>query len=210
MTTSPPQAAGSCEGVFSVRAGRAVGSQHLTFQVRSSSLVEHAQAAQVTLVMATCHLLLFLFHTLPLSSCSPQAQGWGWGVPSTPSWEAARPEGSHNNGVCTALLFQMYIALISLHALIMVGFHFLHCFEEDWTSEYAPGRPRWSGGVTRAGRALCFRHGARSHLILLDFLQGFGVTGEGSAEVQVPPQDKKQPLKVRATGNAGSWTEPLA
>lgn len=32
--------------------------------------------------------------------------------------------------------FQMYIALISLHALIMVGFHFLYCFEEDWTSEY--------------------------------------------------------------------------
>uniref|UniRef100_A0A8C5VCZ5 Palmitoyltransferase ZDHHC3 n=1 Tax=Microcebus murinus TaxID=30608 RepID=A0A8C5VCZ5_MICMU len=27
----------------------------------------------------------------------------------------------------------MYIALISLHTLIMVGFHFLHCFEEDWT-----------------------------------------------------------------------------
>ncbi|KAM8758620.1 palmitoyltransferase ZDHHC3 [Rhynchonycteris naso] len=31
------------------------------------------------------------------------------------------------------VLFTMYIALISLHALIMVGFHFLHCFEEDWT-----------------------------------------------------------------------------
>ncbi|KAI1242913.1 hypothetical protein IHE44_0000472 [Lamprotornis superbus] len=29
---------------------------------------------------------------------------------------------------------QMYIALISLHALIMVGFHFLYCFEEDWTT----------------------------------------------------------------------------
>uniref|UniRef100_A0A8C9GUB8 Palmitoyltransferase n=1 Tax=Piliocolobus tephrosceles TaxID=591936 RepID=A0A8C9GUB8_9PRIM len=32
------------------------------------------------------------------------------------------------------VLFTMYIALISLHALIMVGFHFLHCFEEDWTT----------------------------------------------------------------------------
>ncbi|KAM4821580.1 palmitoyltransferase ZDHHC3 isoform 3-T4 [Thomomys bottae] len=32
------------------------------------------------------------------------------------------------------VLFTMYIALISLHALIMVGFHFLHCFEEDWTN----------------------------------------------------------------------------
>ncbi|XP_053786446.1 palmitoyltransferase ZDHHC3 isoform X2 [Desmodus rotundus] len=31
------------------------------------------------------------------------------------------------------VLFTMYIALISLHALIMVGLHFLHCFEEDWT-----------------------------------------------------------------------------
>lgn len=32
------------------------------------------------------------------------------------------------------VLFTMYIALISLHALVMVGFHFLHCFEEDWTN----------------------------------------------------------------------------
>nr|XP_009939839.1 PREDICTED: palmitoyltransferase ZDHHC3 isoform X2 [Opisthocomus hoazin] len=32
------------------------------------------------------------------------------------------------------VLFTMYIALISLHALIMVGFHFLYCFEEDWTT----------------------------------------------------------------------------
>lgn len=31
----------------------------------------------------------------------------------------------------------MYIALISLHALIMVVFHFLYCFEDDWTSEYS-------------------------------------------------------------------------
>ncbi|KAM7063117.1 palmitoyltransferase ZDHHC3 isoform 3-T7 [Molossus nigricans] len=31
------------------------------------------------------------------------------------------------------VLFTMYIALISLHALIMVGIHFLRCFEEDWT-----------------------------------------------------------------------------
>lgn len=30
----------------------------------------------------------------------------------------------------------MYIALISLHSLIMVVFHFLNCFEDDWTSEY--------------------------------------------------------------------------
>ncbi|CAF95600.1 unnamed protein product, partial [Tetraodon nigroviridis] len=28
---------------------------------------------------------------------------------------------------------QMYIALISLHALVMVVFHFLYCFEDDWT-----------------------------------------------------------------------------
>ncbi|KAG2464880.1 ZDHC3 Palmitoyltransferase, partial [Polypterus senegalus] len=31
------------------------------------------------------------------------------------------------------VLFTMYIALISLHALVMVAFHFLYCFEEDWT-----------------------------------------------------------------------------
>ncbi|XP_075412068.1 palmitoyltransferase ZDHHC3 isoform X3 [Tenrec ecaudatus] len=38
------------------------------------------------------------------------------------------------------VLFTMYIALVSLHALIMVGFHFLHCFEEDWTkcSSFSP------------------------------------------------------------------------
>uniref|UniRef100_A0A7N5KMM2 Palmitoyltransferase n=1 Tax=Ailuropoda melanoleuca TaxID=9646 RepID=A0A7N5KMM2_AILME len=41
------------------------------------------------------------------------------------------------------VLFTMYIALISLHALIMVGFHFLHCFEEDWTTY----------GLTREGTA---------------------------------------------------------
>lgn len=29
----------------------------------------------------------------------------------------------------------MYIALISLHTLVMVVFHFLNCFEDDWTSE---------------------------------------------------------------------------
>ncbi|MBN3305530.1 ZDHC3 Palmitoyltransferase, partial [Amia calva] len=38
------------------------------------------------------------------------------------------------------VLFTMYIALISLHALMMVAFHFLYCFEEDWTkcSTFSP------------------------------------------------------------------------
>uniref|UniRef100_A0A8C9WJL1 Palmitoyltransferase n=1 Tax=Scleropages formosus TaxID=113540 RepID=A0A8C9WJL1_SCLFO len=38
------------------------------------------------------------------------------------------------------VLFTMYIALISLHALIMVAFHFMFCFEEDWTkcSTFSP------------------------------------------------------------------------
>lgn len=72
---------------------------------------------------------------LSLCECS------GRGFLTPLSREPAGSEGSHNNGVCTAFLFQMYIALISLHALIMVGFHFLHCFEEDWTSEYVPGPP---------------------------------------------------------------------
>lgn len=76
-----------------------------------------------------------------------------WEVASTPSRAPAWPGGSHSNGVCPAFLLQMYIALISLHALIMVGFHFLHCFEEDWTSEYMPGLPSLlqEGRVTGAG-----------------------------------------------------------
>ncbi|XP_023619931.1 palmitoyltransferase ZDHHC3 isoform X3 [Myotis lucifugus] len=45
------------------------------------------------------------------------------------------------------VLFTMYIALISLHALIMVGFHFLHCFEEDWTNLLQ------AHGLTREGTA---------------------------------------------------------
>ncbi|KAM3613760.1 uncharacterized protein V6R79_004764 [Siganus canaliculatus] len=38
------------------------------------------------------------------------------------------------------VLFTMYIALISLHALIMVVLHFLNCFEDDWTkcSSFSP------------------------------------------------------------------------
>ncbi|XP_028836248.1 palmitoyltransferase ZDHHC3-A isoform X3 [Denticeps clupeoides] len=38
------------------------------------------------------------------------------------------------------VLFTMYIALISLHALMMVVFHFLYCFEDDWTkcSTFSP------------------------------------------------------------------------
>ncbi|CAJ1061403.1 palmitoyltransferase ZDHHC3-A isoform X1 [Xyrichtys novacula] len=38
------------------------------------------------------------------------------------------------------VLFTMYIALISLHALVMVVFHFLNCFEDDWTkcSTFSP------------------------------------------------------------------------
>ncbi|XP_029775115.1 palmitoyltransferase ZDHHC3 isoform X2 [Suricata suricatta] len=49
------------------------------------------------------------------------------------------------------VLFTMYIALISLHALIMVGFHFLHCFEEDWTTDQqqAYGLPRQGAAEAR-------------------------------------------------------------
>ncbi|XP_035495100.1 palmitoyltransferase ZDHHC3-A isoform X3 [Scophthalmus maximus] len=36
------------------------------------------------------------------------------------------------------VLFTMYIALISLHCLVMVVFHFLYCFEDDWTRHRAP------------------------------------------------------------------------
>ncbi|XP_019946542.2 palmitoyltransferase ZDHHC3-A isoform X4 [Paralichthys olivaceus] len=44
------------------------------------------------------------------------------------------------------VLFTMYIALISLHALVMVVFHFLYCFEDDWTRNRASeGRNREVG-----------------------------------------------------------------
>uniref|UniRef100_A0AAQ4Q800 Palmitoyltransferase n=1 Tax=Gasterosteus aculeatus aculeatus TaxID=481459 RepID=A0AAQ4Q800_GASAC len=38
------------------------------------------------------------------------------------------------------VLFTMYIALVSLHSLVMVVFHFLYCFEDDWTkcSSFSP------------------------------------------------------------------------
>lgn len=49
-----------------------------------------------------------------------------------------------------------------------------------------------------------------ANLILLDVLQAFGVTREGTAEVQVPPQEKTQPPKVSSTGNVVRQTEPLA
>ncbi|KAB1264386.1 Palmitoyltransferase ZDHHC3 [Camelus dromedarius] len=78
------------------------------------------------------------------------------------------------------VLFTMYIALISLHALIMVGFHFLHCFEEDWT---------------------------RANLILLDLLQAFGLTREETAEVRIFLHEKKQPLKVSST-ECSSFSPP--
>ncbi|KAK9513264.1 hypothetical protein VZT92_026810 [Zoarces viviparus] len=38
------------------------------------------------------------------------------------------------------VLFTMYIAFVSLHSLLMVVFHFLYCFEDDWTkcSSFSP------------------------------------------------------------------------
>ncbi|MBZ3883823.1 Palmitoyltransferase ZDHHC3 [Sciurus carolinensis] len=78
------------------------------------------------------------------------------------------------------VLFTMYIALISLHALIMVGFHFLNCFEEDWTTVY---------------------------LILLNLLQDYGVNSEGTAEVQVSLHERKQPHKVSLT-KCSSFSPP--
>ncbi|XP_018536259.1 palmitoyltransferase ZDHHC3-A isoform X3 [Lates calcarifer] len=41
------------------------------------------------------------------------------------------------------VLFTMYIALISLHALVMVVFHFLYCFEDDWTRNRASEGRDW-------------------------------------------------------------------
>ncbi|XP_036930402.1 palmitoyltransferase ZDHHC3-A isoform X1 [Acanthopagrus latus] len=45
------------------------------------------------------------------------------------------------------VLFTMYIALISLHALVMVIFHFLNCFEDDWTRNRAS-----EGGDRKVGK----------------------------------------------------------
>nr|XP_040021882.1 palmitoyltransferase ZDHHC3-A-like isoform X6 [Gasterosteus aculeatus aculeatus] len=51
------------------------------------------------------------------------------------------------------VLFTMYIALVSLHSLVMVVFHFLYCFEDDWTrnraaegGDGAVGEPAVLGG----------------------------------------------------------------
>ncbi|XP_031144150.1 palmitoyltransferase ZDHHC3-A-like isoform X2 [Sander lucioperca] len=50
------------------------------------------------------------------------------------------------------VLFTMYIALISFHALLMVVFHFLYCFEDDWTRNRASeGRDRKVGEVAELG-----------------------------------------------------------
>lgn len=37
--------------------------------------------------------------------------------------------------VLSSVSCQMYIALISFHALILAAFHFVFCFDQDWTSE---------------------------------------------------------------------------
>ncbi|XP_071456491.1 palmitoyltransferase ZDHHC3 isoform X2 [Marmota flaviventris] len=78
------------------------------------------------------------------------------------------------------VLFTMYIALISLHALIMVGFHFLHCFEEDWTTVY---------------------------LSLLNLLQDYGENRERTAEAQVYLHEREQPPKISLT-ECSSFSPP--
>uniref|UniRef100_A0A671Q946 Palmitoyltransferase ZDHHC3-like n=1 Tax=Sinocyclocheilus anshuiensis TaxID=1608454 RepID=A0A671Q946_9TELE len=47
-----------------------------------------------------------------------------------------KPDRAHHS----ALFIMMYIFLISLHSLVMVVFHFLYCFEDDWTkcSTFSP------------------------------------------------------------------------
>ncbi|XP_041104311.1 palmitoyltransferase ZDHHC3 isoform X2 [Polyodon spathula] len=47
------------------------------------------------------------------------------------------------------VLFTMYIALISLHCLVMVVFHFLYCFEEDWASSAHRSHPRTDSGAAK-------------------------------------------------------------
>ena len=46
--------------------------------------------------------------------------------------------------------------------------------------------------------------------ILLDLLQAYGLTREGTAEARLSLHEKKQPLKVSSTGKVVSGTDPLA
>lgn len=80
---------------------------------------------------------------------------------------------------------QMYIALISLHALIMVGFHFLHCFEEDWTSEYTGHPPAVRWGMAFGEGECCVTAWCQGHpcfiRLPLNLWIGQGRTGRGSS-----------------------------
>ncbi|XP_070822128.1 palmitoyltransferase ZDHHC3-A isoform X3 [Chaetodon trifascialis] len=65
------------------------------------------------------------------------------------------------------VLFTMYIALISLHALVMVVFHFLNCFEDDWTRNRASegGDGEVGEGAVLGGHAGGFRWPVLSVLV---------------------------------------------
>ncbi|XP_069769566.1 palmitoyltransferase ZDHHC3 isoform X2 [Narcine bancroftii] len=62
------------------------------------------------------------------------------------------------------VLFTMYIALISLHALIMVCFHFLYCFEEEWLSRGYFSNPQAIQIIRREVAALSAFHNVFSLL----------------------------------------------
>lgn len=100
----------------------------------------------------------------------------------------------------------MYIALISLHALVMVGLHFLRCFEEDWTSEYELGLPPAGAGATRAGWLLLSSL-ARGPFASVDLLRAYGLAREAAADAQLS-LEKEQPLTVSPTGTVAGRTPP--
>ncbi|XP_070583469.1 palmitoyltransferase ZDHHC3 isoform X3 [Erythrolamprus reginae] len=95
------------------------------------------------------------------------------------------------------VLFTMYIALISLHALIMVGFHFLYCLEEDWTkcSSFSPPT------TVILLILLCFE--ALLFLIFTSVMFGTQVHSICTDETDIEQLKKEQPTWEKASGWEG-------
>ncbi|XP_063160098.1 palmitoyltransferase ZDHHC3 isoform X1 [Candoia aspera] len=95
------------------------------------------------------------------------------------------------------VLFTMYIALISLHALIMVGFHFLYCLEEDWTkcSSFSPPT------TVILLILLCFE--ALLFLIFTSVMFGTQVHSICTDETGIERLKKEQPTWEKASGWEG-------
>lgn len=83
-------------------------------------------------------------------TCSPHC----YCPPRTPSLRLRRSSGRRGPGtVLTSVSLQMYIALASVHALVLCGLQFIACVRGQWT-----GRP---GGVASLARAAVGGEGGR-------------------------------------------------